>query len=315
MGSLGNINKPAEESGNKIEGMGKSAGSAAINMLAFGAAVLMVGFGIKLAADGLANLATAMSGLGDQAETFKEVVFYLGAGLLIFALAVVGVGLAAGAAWAPMLALGGAMALMGLSVYLAAQGFAVMMESLGGIAPSLIIIFSAFNMTSMTHLLGVATGIYAVAAALSAFALAGLGSTLIGSVSGLIGGITGTKTDPLSVLMQLSQLNSENFKTISSSIDDLVGSLNKPVGTELINSLVQVEALLTSISKIPSNPVVASVTSTGGGGMSATAPMTTVERKLDITIKQVVVKVDDESFRGWVEGIVDVTLNEYGYKP
>ena len=236
----------------------------------------------------------------------------LGIGLTIFVVALVIVSVAAGAAYAPMLALGAAMVLMGISVYLAAQGFSVMIESLGKIAPSLVIIFSAFNMTSMTHLLGVATGIYAVGAALAAFALVGIGSTLAGSVSGLIGGVTGAKTDPLSVLMQLSQLNTENFKAVSSSIDSLVESLNKPVGTQLIDSLVQVEALLTSISKIPANPVVASVTSTGAGGMSATAPMTTVERKVEVNIQQINLRIDAKQFKGYIEEIVDAKFLDEG---
>ena len=117
---------------------GPVSSNAAKNMLAFGAAALMVGGAIWLATKGIAAMAESFKELNvEQLSALKTVL--LGLGLGIGALAI-GMAILAGplaVAAGPMLAFGGAIALVGLGIGVAAagigymaKGFATMFDSL-----------------------------------------------------------------------------------------------------------------------------------------------------------------------------------------
>lgn len=138
-------------------------------MLALGAAVLMIGGGIYLAATGLANFVEAFSNLtGPQliAASVGLVIFTVAFGLLIAAL----IGLVAGpqaaltgAAVGVLLAIGGAVALIGLGVGIAAAGFSLL---LGAIAIPTVEQYLAFGASMIMF----GAGLYVAAAGMLIFA-------------------------------------------------------------------------------------------------------------------------------------------------
>jgi len=115
---------------------GRIAGAAAKNMLAFGAAILMVGAGVGLAALGVAELVKSFDGLGKMAPYAVGgiVAFTVAFGILMALL----IGLVAGpqaaltaAGVGVILAVGGAVLMMGGAVAAAAIGFSYLIESIG----------------------------------------------------------------------------------------------------------------------------------------------------------------------------------------
>ena len=115
---------------------GRVAGTAAKNMLAFGAAILMVGAGVGLAALGVAELVKSFDGLGKMAPYAVGgiVAFTVAFGILMALL----IGLVAGpqaaltaAGVGVILAVGGAVLMMGGAVAAAAIGFSYLIESIG----------------------------------------------------------------------------------------------------------------------------------------------------------------------------------------
>jgi hypothetical protein len=115
---------------------GRIAAASAKQMLAFGAAILMIGAGVGLAALGVAELVKSFKGLGDAAP-------YAVAGITIFSIAfgvmmsmlislVAGPQAAlTGAAVGVLLSVGGAILMMGGAIAVAAVGFSYLIDSLG----------------------------------------------------------------------------------------------------------------------------------------------------------------------------------------
>ena len=103
-------------------------------MIAFGIAVAAVGFGIKMAADGLANFVNAFSNLNaQQLEAVNTALVYFGVALLGLVAALLIVAYVGTAATLPMLALGAAILLIGVGIGIAAAGMALMAVALTGL--------------------------------------------------------------------------------------------------------------------------------------------------------------------------------------
>lgn len=103
---------------------GKISKSAAIGMIAFGAAVLLVGVGVFLLTSGIAKLAEALKGI-----TGKE--FAMLAGILgMIAIGIAAIGFASGAAAIPTLAFGAAVLLIGAGIGLIFYSISLMIKSL-----------------------------------------------------------------------------------------------------------------------------------------------------------------------------------------
>jgi len=115
---------------------GRVAGAAAKNMLAFGAAVLMIGAGVGLAALGVAELVKSFDGLGKMAPYAVAgiVAFTVAFGVLMALLIALVAGPQAAltaAGVGVILAVGGAILMMGGAIAAAAVGFSYLIESLG----------------------------------------------------------------------------------------------------------------------------------------------------------------------------------------
>jgi hypothetical protein len=164
----------------KTGGIGASVGP----MLAFGAAVLMVGVGIGIAAAGMAQLVESFKGLTNAEIT--GAVLSLGIVMggfigIIYALAAAlpAIGAAAGFAAPGLYAIGGAVLMIGLGIGIAAAGMALFVNSIAGLA----------NEDVVKHLYGVGGGLYYIAGALGAVALAGIGIAALVAVVPALGAV------------------------------------------------------------------------------------------------------------------------------
>lgn len=129
-GAFGLIEKTAKPAADGAGAMGKAAGKSAGDMLKLGAAALMVGAGLALAAVGMGVLAfsaikLAAAGPGAVATMLLMVAALAG---LIAIVSVVGEGLTAGAVG--MLAFGASMVLVAAAVVIAAFGISLLTKSL-----------------------------------------------------------------------------------------------------------------------------------------------------------------------------------------
>lgn len=132
----GSVRKGAPELISAQGAASKGAGMKALGQGAgFGAAMVGAGAGIAIAATGISKLADSMSKLTDkQAETLKSIVGSLGLFIGIAAGLAAAIGLlgtVAGVTAGPMLAFGGAIALIGAGVGIAAAGIGYMGQGLG----------------------------------------------------------------------------------------------------------------------------------------------------------------------------------------
>jgi len=114
--------------------MGSAASVSAGQILAFGAAILMIGGGIWLAADGLSHLAAAFKDLtGPQAFGAVAAIAVVMGGfvLMLYAMvpAITALGIAGGAVALPLLALGAALLMIGGAIALAAWGVSMIVDS------------------------------------------------------------------------------------------------------------------------------------------------------------------------------------------
>jgi hypothetical protein len=327
MGALSGVIKEAGEKAAELpgplnkasDGIGQAGNAAKTSwqsMLAFGAAILMIGAGIGIAAFGLSYLVDAFRGLGDAAVPAAWGIAALSASFVLF-VAIMGLLVYSGVgkiSAAIFLALGASALMFGIGIGIAAASFALLVSSLKDAGAMLVVIFTAFTMTSMTHLLGIAIGITAIGVALAGLALAGIGTTIGGAFSSLIGGITGTKSDPLSILLQLSQLDDTKFLNIASSINQLVTSLNTKVNTDLLDVLTELQSTLTIMTTISAiNPIAAALFS----GAITTKPSTgsgATNETVEMTVKNVpvIIKIDDVTgINGHIENITLNVLKKY----
>lgn len=312
-----------------------SAGNAWKNMLAFGAALLLIGGGIYLATTGIANMAESIAKLGPMAETFNTTIKYLTIAFIVFAVALVVVAFAGSAAAGPMLALGAAFLMIGAGIGIAAAGISLLVNafstlgdvavSLGNILKDIILgsldrvntIFTTIGSLDATNILGVGTALFTVAAGLGAIMAVSAGggiasgiSSAIGGVFGLVGSaLGGPKTvGPLEMLESLKTLATtelaQNIEKIAASIDLMVKALNTPINTANIESL---EKAAKTMSLVAVTELILRTTGAGSTGKTTTP----VEPKIEIAT--VVVKFDDVTqFNAHVEKIVMKTLKESG---
>ena len=121
------------------EKSGKSFAKAAPGILAFGAAVVMVGYGISIAAKGIAQLVQSFAGLDPaalQAVTTTLAGFTVAFMLLIGALTILAL---SGVGWIAVgifLAFGAALLMVGAAVFLATTGLSNLISSVAGVDTS-----------------------------------------------------------------------------------------------------------------------------------------------------------------------------------
>ena len=162
-----------------VGALGAASTAGALGLLALGAAFVGIGFGIKLAADGLANLVSSFSGLKDSSAALWSIVAVMGSfvavsALLIPELAALGTSLAVfgtlgWAAVPPMLALGAAGIALGYGIKLAGEGISIVISSFSDFATSII-----KTTSSVPQLILMSGALMSLTPALLAFGAAGI---------------------------------------------------------------------------------------------------------------------------------------------
>lgn len=156
-------------------------------MLAFGAAMLMVGAGIYLAATGLAEFVGAFATLNSEQLSAVGMAL-LGFGVALVALAVVLylVGTASSFAAGPVMAVGFAILMMGVGIGIAAAGMALLATAIGKAGPNFIL--AAYGMAIMlAAAAGLAIALYFAVPAIGAVSVSGMGAAIaLGLLAGAL---------------------------------------------------------------------------------------------------------------------------------
>lgn len=193
-----------------ITAIGAAGTVGAIGLLAIGIAFVGMGYGIKLASDGLSNLVISFAQVKDQSAAMWSVVAVMGSfaiAALAMAPAIAAIGAAGTAGAIGLLAIGAAFIGMGYGIKLASDGISNMIKSLNGIdiSVSKLFLLSAAFLSLAPSILafGGASLISAPGIAALAFSLAVLTPTL---------------TLAVPVLEKLSKINSDGLKNVGKSI-------------------------------------------------------------------------------------------------
>ncbi|HNB39786.1 MAG TPA: hypothetical protein PLV97_10950, partial [Chitinophagales bacterium] len=210
-----------------IGALGGTATAVWPGLLALGAAFVGIGYGIKLASDGLANLVSSFAGLKDGSSAMWSVVAVMGgfvaiSAILIPELAALGTSLAVFGtlgwiAVPPLLALGAAGIALGYGIKLAGEGISYVVKSFSEFtasilkttdsAPKLLALGGALAMISPSLILFGAASILAAPGILAMSIALGLLAPSIGII--------------IPSLEKLSSINSGNITNISKSFGDL----------------------------------------------------------------------------------------------
>lgn len=204
----------AKKFGETIKAIGEAAKNSWKEILAFGAAILMIGGGIAIAALGLAQLVSAFQGL-----TGEQVLGALG-GLIIvmggFAIMLKILATASLVAVGPMLALGAAVALIGLGIGIAAAGLSLLVSSFKELAgPQLV--------AAGLALTGIAIGVGLLVMSLSGLAAAAPGAAvllIVGKAITLIGAGIGLAAAGVSLLMKEIPTAASGLKSFSENLEN-----------------------------------------------------------------------------------------------
>ena len=179
--AIDGVNDATEGNNKGLMKLGEAASKGAKGLLAIGAAALMIGAGIGLAAVGTAELVKAFMGLGDAAPYAA-----MGIGLLMipfvafFAAAAVIVYTGVGPAIAGVfLAMGAAALMLGGGIALAAYGMSLLVQSFVGLSPDTILAIAG-------AMAAFAVSVYALAAAGAAATFGAVGLVVLtGAVMGM----------------------------------------------------------------------------------------------------------------------------------
>lgn len=210
-----------------VGALGTASTAGALGLLALGAAFVGIGFGIKLAADGLANLVSSFSGLKDSSAALWSIVAVMGSfvavsALLIPELAALGTSLAVfgtlgWAAVPPMLALGAAGIALGYGIKLAGEGISYVVKAFGEFATSIL-----KTVSSTPQLIMMSGALMALAPALLAFGAAGIISAPgILAVSLAFGILAPSIAIVTPALEKLSKISSDALTNVGKSFSGL----------------------------------------------------------------------------------------------
>jgi len=267
--------KPIEDAGsgfaNAVEKVGKAAAGSAKGLLAFGAAALMIGGGIALAALGLAKLVMAFQGL-----TGNQILGALGALVIamvgvIAVIAILGILMVSGvgaAAALGILALGAAFLMMGGAIYIASEGISTIIKAITPLAEifvgamlegikSVVEMVKTLASMNLANLMAMGPALLGIAGGLAAIAAVGVGAAISGLVTGAAGaigsslGLGSSAKNPLDMLVGLQSVIQSfpvsQLDTISTAIGKLIDSLSKSIGSDLVSNLKNIVSEINNI--------------------------------------------------------------------
>tara|TARA_B100000683_G_scaffold272004_1_gene314284 strand:- start:6472 stop:9009 length:2538 start_codon:yes stop_codon:yes gene_type:complete len=193
-----------------FEGLSKVSVS---KLLAFGAAMVGVGYGASLAAGGLADLVKSFSGLDvPQIIGATVAIGAFGYGLMALIPAIVSVGMAATVGAPGLLALGASIALVGGGVWLAATGMSSLVESFKGFSAGEILAIGG-SMLMLGGSIGLLTASLVAAGVLWAPALVGVG-VLTAGILALGTAINAISAGSLDNLTELTSISDERINKL-----------------------------------------------------------------------------------------------------
>lgn len=228
-------------------------------LLAMGAAMLMIGTGVFMAATGFANLADAMSQLNPaQLQAFNTALVIFG---VIFIALLVALGVLAysglgEAAVLIMLGFGAAVLLVGLGIFLITAGIGLMAEGFAKI-------FEAIDINKMIAFAGFIAALV-LGAYLMPVAALGLGAMALG-FGGLALALAMIKTADLEAIAKFA----ENLGNVEASMLTLVADEIERIAVAIDSIPTAKSVLLTGLFKAG---VVGPIGGGGGGGKEVKAP-------------------------------------------
>ena len=281
--NMGNTAAPMQQMSNNIQQTGTSASAAAKSMLLYGAAILMIGVGIGAAAFGISYLVEAFQGLGDAAvPAAVAVLLFTGAmGVMIYFLA--GSAVVTATAGTAMLPFAGVILAIGVAIAIAAAGMGYFVQSFKDLGPAALMFATSLGMivAPLARLVLMIPSFGLLAAAFAGLSLSLLALTasafLFNSVGGLKFDLTGI--DQLKDFKK--DINELNGKTIKVKVDLELPKLDS----------LKVTASAVSPSAVP------------------------IERNVTVNIKEIIVKIGNEKFDGYIDGRIEAKMNEAGFKP
>jgi hypothetical protein len=279
--------------------MGEAAEKNKKGLLAFGAAMMMVGIGAFLAFHGLEGFAIALSKLSpEQLNALVLVILILTVALVLMFAAVLYAGTAA---IGPLLALGAAFLMMGAGAYIAALGFSMIADSFIKLAQNMetLIMLPLFLQLMAVSLIAVSVGL-----AIFAYTLINVGFAMMAAyipILAVIGAITALSL----AINSIAPEKSIALKATTESIRNFVDT-GKQVTPEAIGNLDQV---IKQIHKL-------NIEATISKAVNVTAPfkelIDAVKGQTAATAANkettVVMKLNDREFGKAVVGV----MNEYG---
>lgn len=199
------------------------------SMLAFGAAVLMVGGGIWLATKGIAAMAEAFKSLSpDQLKELNKTLVVLGGSLAVLTI----IGAALAPAVGPMLGFGAAILMIGAGVGIAAVGIGYMAKGLGSMFESLAKVTDPTLISGLSSLVLSMAGLGLASMAL-ANPLAWVGLKVLSSTIG-------------SVAEKISGANFSSLGIASTHLSAIATAINSINETKL-DKLIQVSKALSGV--------------------------------------------------------------------
>ena len=222
--------------------VGTGAKMASGGILAFGAAILLAGAGIKLATEGIASMAAAFALLNPkQLNALNEAIAGLLTTFVIFSAVVMGVSFAAKAAVGPMLAFGGAIALIGL-------GIAMPAAAIGYMAEGITSMLDAIDPTKLTALTGfiakMALGAPAIATTVSGMV------SIAGAIASIGDALNNLPLETMDMLNNLSMQRTAPLGGAGTETKALMDSINK-VSAEKMAAAAVVVTVASTVAAAP----------------------------------------------------------------
>ena len=279
--------------------MGAAAGGAAKNMLALGAAILMIGAGIGLAAYGLSFLVASFKDLGDAAPyAVLGILLFTAAFAVMIALLI---GLVAGpqaavtaGAVGVLLSVGGAALMIGAGMGLAAAGIGYMVSSFA----ELLKVVSIENVTALALGFQLLTASLATLALVGPYALLGVGATFLG-IGFALSQIDTAKAASLGQIFSgLEGISNGNLANLQAALD-LVEAIKETVNSlDSDAKVIKLQRVIDSINMTAQGKPAGATAGAGGGTASGAA------------VQKIYVQIPFKRFEELIGEVVDGKFRE-----
>lgn len=279
---------------------------------AIGGAIMLIGAGVGLAAYGMSLLVESFAALGDNTEAINAALWAMGIvmggmiGMMVaFGVTVTALGAAGLAAWPGLLAVGGAIALMGLGVGIAAAGMSLLVESFAKLKPNQITAMAGAFMQFAAAILLLTVSLAGLAAlamaapllAVGFLALVGLSATIVGVMDDIKDVVNELDTAKLTGTFNLMTATTTAIQTAEGADSADIEKLKEVV--EVSQNYVDMRMQNEVAGEDSLNELIVAIKSLGGAAVSGAnmaSDMRPIEVRIDLT--------KNNHFKKAVEGVV-----------